>query len=602
MTTARFFFFVLLALHLDAAVPMFASNNSGQNWIEVSSPHFSVISNAGAKEGARVAAQFEQIRAVFQTAFPHIRADSGKPTIIFALKNEDSLKLFLPSYGLNNKEKHLAGLYHPGTSKNYALVRTDITGSGANPYHSLYHEYTHSLLRVNFRGLPLWLEEGLAEFYGNTAVEGKQVILGMADPIQLRILQRTPMIPIETLFTADSGSPLYNAQEHSGIFYAESWAIVHYLVLSTDVRSKDLLNRFMSALRATDDPTEAAHQSFGDLKQMENKLRGYTQQVAFQAMRMPLETTYSEKDLKARALEPAEALSAQADFLLSTGKRDAALDVLHKAETLNPNLAAIHEGLGDYHYQNSAFDEAEKEFNAALQSNPDDWIAFFFKAHILLKKSGYTGETVPQIRTYLEKTIALVPDFAPAHAFLCIADLESPETKSKAIFEAKRATELEPGNLAYFIDLGKALLANGMVEEAKLVAERAQKSASTGHERAMAVNFARKLSRNEKESDGDAALDVGAADDQYQAKITSVEGQITELICGHPPQVMLTVTNPTSQVLLHVKDISAIKMELQGTSHDKVLTCAEWMNRRVKVTFSEMGKADPGEIQSINFE
>ena len=120
------------------------------------------------------------------------------------------------------------------------------------------------------------------------------------------------------------------------------------------------------------------------------------------------------------------------------------------------------------------------------------------------------------------------------------------------------------------------------------------------------MNFARQLSLNGKDSGPDAALDVGAGDDQSQtiskAKITSVEGQITELICGHPPQVMLTLTNPTSQVLLHVKDISAIKMELQGTAHDKVFTCADWMNRRVKVTFSEMGNADPGEIQSINFE
>jgi hypothetical protein len=228
MTTARsLLFFIFLTLHLGARVPMYASMDSGQNWVEVSSPHFSVISNAGAKEGGRVATQFEYIRAVFQTAFPDIRVDSGKPTIVFALKNEDSLKLFLPSYGLNNKEKRLAGIYHPGTSKNYALIRTDITGSAANPYHSLYHEYTHSLLRVNFRGLPLWLEEGLAEFYGNTAFDGKQVILGMADPNQLRILQRTSMIPIETLITADSGSPLYNAQEHSGTFYAESWAVVH---------------------------------------------------------------------------------------------------------------------------------------------------------------------------------------------------------------------------------------------------------------------------------------------------------------------------------------------------------------------------------------
>jgi tetratricopeptide (TPR) repeat protein len=305
-------------------------------------------------------------------------------------------------------------------------------------------------------------------------------------------------------------------------------------------------------------------------------------------------------------LEPAEALSAQADFLLSTGNRDAALNVLRKAEKLNAGLAVVHEGLGNYHYQNSAFDEAEKEFNAALQSNPDDWIAFFFKAHILLKRSGYTDETVQQIRAYLEKTLALVPDLAPAHGFLCMAYLKAPETRAKAIFEAKRATELEPGNLAYFIDLGKALQANGRIEEAKRVGERAQKSASTGREREIAANFARQLRLNGKDPEPDTALDIGAGDNQSatmnNAKITSLEGQITELICGHPPQVMLTITNPSSQVLLHVKDISAIKMELQGAELNSAFACPEWMNRKVKVTFSEMGDANPGEIQSINFE
>lgn len=213
-------------------------------------------------------------------------------------------------------------------------------------------------------------------------------------------------------------------------------------------------------------------------------------------------------------LEPAEALSAQADFLLSTGNRDAALNVLRKAQTLNARLAVVHERLGDYHYQNSAFNEAEKEFNAALQFNPDDWIAFFFKAHILLKESGYTVETTPQMRAYLEKTIALVPDLAPAHGFLCMIYVKAPETRSKAILEGKRATELEPGNLSYFIDLGKALLANGRVEDAKRVAERAKRTASTGRERAMAMNFARQVSLKGADSEPeDAAPLAGAVPD-----------------------------------------------------------------------------------------
>jgi len=48
-----------------------------------------------------------------------------------------------------------------------------------------------------------------------------------------------------------------------------------------------------------------------------------------------------------------------------------------------------------------------------------------------------------------------MPDFAAAHAFLCIAYSQMQETKPKAAVEARRAMELEPGNLAYYIDLGK---------------------------------------------------------------------------------------------------------------------------------------------------
>src|SRR5262249_22459867 len=139
---------------------------------------------------------------------------------------EESLKLFLPGYGQNKGATKLAGLYRQASDKNFALIRTDVQGTGSNPYHVVYHEYAHGLFRLNYRGLPLWLDEGLAESGGNSSIDNRGARTGMADARQIRLLRQYPLLPISTLVSIDASSPLYNTQDHSGIFYAESWALV----------------------------------------------------------------------------------------------------------------------------------------------------------------------------------------------------------------------------------------------------------------------------------------------------------------------------------------------------------------------------------------
>lgn len=602
----------LAVLVLMPCMGALAASEPGQGWIEVRSPHFVVLSNAGEKDGRKVAAQFEDIRALFQKVFPKLRVDSGKPTIVFALKNEDSLKLFIPSYGLGKNAKRLAGLYQTTLDKNFALVRTDVTGTGSNAYHSLYHEYTHSLLRLNYRGLPLWMDEGFAEFYGNSQFENKQASFGMPDARQLRLLQQEQLLPIQTVLTADYSSPVYNAQDHSGIFYAESWALVHYFALAPEVRGQGLLNKYLATLQSTDDPVEAANQSFGDLKKLADKLETYARSRMFTYERVPLETGISDKDFTARKLELAEALTAQADFLLRRGNSAEALNVLHEAESANAKLAGVHDGLGYYHYVRSAQEEAQKEFEQALALDPNDMTAMYYQAVMLLRKGGYTAESTPKIREKLEKVIALHPDFAPAHAFLCIVYIQAPETKIKAVAEARRAMELEPGNLAYYIDLGKAALALGKLDDAKAISERAQKSSTTPRDRAQAVAFARQITAKGEAPGEKAAASAAAADEaaeerseeKSQAQSSSVEGQITELICGHPPEVLLTLASAKEQTLLHARDITKIELRVKGAASDSgALPCAQWRDRKASVIFKVTpdGPAH-GEIQKIAFD
>ena len=592
-----------------SSLPCWAEHRD--TWIMIQSPHFTVLSNAGESEGREAARQFEEIRALFLHLYPTLRVDAGKPTIVFAIKNEDSLKLFIPSYGQNSKAMHLGGFYHLSYDKNFAVIRTDVRGTGPLGNRSLYHEYTQAFFRYNFRGLPLWLEVGMAEFYGNTSIESGESGVGMANENQIRILKQNQFLPIDQLLTIDQTSPLYNTSEHSSIFYAESWALVHYLTLSPEMRGQNLINKYLQALHATDDPMEAANQTFGDLRKMSDKLDNYINGFSFKYERVPLQSKVSEKDFTVRKLSAAEGALAQADFLLRNSHLPEGLEKLHEAENLDPAVHGSHAEFGHYHLLKADYASAEKELQSAIAADPNDLPAHIDMAVLYLRRDNYNTDSTPKIRAELEKVLSLSPDFAPAHAFLSIAYNHDPgKDTGRAFNEARRASELEPGNLAYFIDMGKALLAAGRIPEARKAAETAQKVATTTSDRNQATNFNKQIDykvKHPQEAAGaqSAESDAPAADaapaDSTRTPVQA-EGQITELVCGHPPEVILTLTTEAGSLLLHAADITKISIQDGDKASDAMqVPCAKWRDRRAKVAY-QAAASGMGKIGSISLE
>jgi len=580
-------------------------------WIEVQSPHFTIISNSGERDARHVAAQFERMRALCEQSFANFRVDAGKPTIVFVLQDEDSIKLLDPAYRQIKGAMHLAGLYHPTYDRNYALVRADILGSGPSPYRVVYHEYMHELLRINYRGLPAWLDEGLAEYWGNSEIENNVARVGMANKGEVLLLQQKPLLPLATLVSVDRTSPLYNAEEHTGIFYSESWVLVHYLNFADEVRDQKLLDKYLGELRTTGDPIEAANRSFGDLSKLEDKLEIYARRPGFLFFQVNLHAEISEKDFTARTLSPAEGLIAQANYLMRARHSPEAIALLHQAESLDPKAPGLHAALGYYHYSSSDYANAQKEFDQEPPDSPNQAMIYVYRAQMLMRTSGYQKDTTPEIRENLKKALALREDFAPAHAFLSVADTKSPETKLEALQEAKRAWDLEPGNMAYLIDFGKALLANGNLSDAKLVAQHAEKTATTPGERNQANNFLRQINQtlnpDAKEATSATAVEnppVESSPHEQAPSLAEVEGTITELLCGHPPAVLFTLVTANEQLLLQAKDIGKVEIrEGAGTPATAALPCTSWKDRKAKVTYlpTPDGPAR-GEVKIISFD
>ncbi|HWY08702.1 MAG TPA: hypothetical protein VNY24_17700 [Candidatus Acidoferrales bacterium] len=584
-----------------------------ENWTEIRSAHFTVISNAGEHEGRRIALQFEEVRALFEQLYPKLKVDSGKPTVVFALKNEDSLKLLTPSYGQNSKAMHIAGYYQLAYDKNFAVIRTDVGGTGPLSFRSLYHEYTHAFFRYNYRGLPLWLDEGLAELYGNTSIEGKQARVGLPSASQLRYLQANQLLPLDQLVTIDRSSPLYNTQEHAGVFYAESWALVHYLVFSKELQQQNLVNKFLAALDKTDDPIEAAKQTFGDLSKFSTKLAGYIRQNSYMYQPAQLPAKLYEDDFTARPLSPASGALALADYLLRSNHLPEGLERLHEVGGLDAATPGYHSELGYYHLLKADFSNAEKELQAAIAANPKDVSAHIYMAYVYFRRDGYTKDSTPKMRAELETVIGLAPEFAPAYAFLSAAYTKEPnKDATRALNSAMRATNLEPGNLAYFVDVGKALLAARRIPEARQVAEVAKKLASSTGERNMAAEFSKQIDYRVNHPQESADANTSSADasgpeavvTETPTKIVHAEGQITELLCGHPPEVILTLTAGGNSLLLHVADIGKVTIQDGAAGSDAAKSpCAKWKDRQAKVDYRAVSSGmASGEIQNISLD
>jgi hypothetical protein len=185
-------------------------------WIEIRSPHFRVLTNGSSAEGRKVANEFEQMRHVFVLLFKTEDVDPSAPLTIFAARSGDTFKELEP---LAWKATHgnVAGNFLEGWERQYAVVRLD-TWVDENQV-VVYHEYTHSILHARAHWMPIWMDEGMAEFYGYTRFQDDRILVG-APSKRLGELRRNSLLPVSKMLETTSYSPLFKDEEQLQLFYA----------------------------------------------------------------------------------------------------------------------------------------------------------------------------------------------------------------------------------------------------------------------------------------------------------------------------------------------------------------------------------------------
>jgi tetratricopeptide (TPR) repeat protein len=529
---------------------------SEKPWTEVRSAHFRVLTNSSQNDARHIAREFEQMRAVFANRYPTFRLEGGAPLLILAARDEDSAKSLEPGIWKTKGVKP-AGVFHHAWEREYVMVRMDEWNQAGREQEArevAYHEYTHSILHLNLHWIPNWLDEGLANYYGYTRFQGSKIYIG-APPSNSRAMPGAPLIPIETLISVDQSSPYYHSEDKVYQFYAESWALVHFMIWGPGMDDGKRLNKFAGLLQQGIEQKKAFQQAFGSFADMDKALENYLLKFRFQTGVLSNPPQVDEKSFTSRTLSLAETKAELSGFHLWTHDPSGARSLAEQAIKDDPKVGLSHEVLGFANFNEGKDAEALSEFSQAYALDPTLSLSLFAKTMMSPLATSNVPSDQDVLHDALTKVVGLNSEFAPAYVQL--ARLAWRRNDPQLAYQlSRKAEQLEPTRAGYHLQSGQFLLHMGKGADAAVFAKYvADRWPGPDHDEAVELwDAIPPDQRSVAGSPTGASLATTQIEDAWiqatQIKDTPImQGRLTEVSCsptGHSspePGMIFTITH-----------------------------------------------------------
>jgi len=490
--------FALLPVLLQTAAPALGAADlprDSDRWVEVATANFRLWSDAGERRTRGVAAEMEQLRSVLAQLIPGVSVTSPCPTYVYVFKDRFALRPYAPRF--QGKPMEVAGYTLSRPWGNYVAIDGD---PRTDALHSIRHEYVHRVLHDNYAHLPLWLDEGLAEFYGAFhRVDGEARI---GDPItdHIRWLRENPLIPLPQLFAIDHRSKDYHEGVRQGVFYAESWALTHYLLLGNPER-RPQLSRMFALMQGGATQQEAFAQAFaGDYDGLERELNVYIHRKVFSYAQLPLKLD-AEIPAAVRPMAAPDVLYRLGDLLLNGGPEASAAAAEHFRAALaaDPRHGLATAGLGQIEEAAGRRQEALADYEKAVTLAPNEPYVHYLLGRFLLEReralepgraarSGAAAEpaasepAADSAAAELARATELAPDLADAWSLLGSALLTADPASERAAAALATAHRLLPARIDVTLNLALSNARRGKPREAEALIESARAAGASAAE------------------------------------------------------------------------------------------------------------------------
>jgi tetratricopeptide (TPR) repeat protein len=400
---------VLLAAALSLSATPIALPRPNEKWITLQVDELTFVSSVSASETMEIARDLLRMREA-AGRITNLNVRSSKPMRIILFASEGAFAPYREAISRMD-QANVRGIFTGSDSTHFIVMVHD----GAHPVErTVYHELTHYFLRNSVDGIPIWANEGAAEYYStfHSSVDAVQV----GNPIleHLQVLRSEPFLPLRKLLATTAQSSHYR-REKQGIFYAQSWALFHYL-MNDDARRAGL-RKYLGLVGEGKPADDAFARAFDrSYDAMERELGAYVRGKTFVVREYPLSDLAVPDVPKPQPLSRAELLFELGHLLVHTTKPTPAVAkrMLEEALSLDTELAGAHADLGRLHDIAGRRREAEAAYARAMELGSDDPLVYLVVGLGTLERSQTVAgadsvAAVRQARKAFERAALLDP-------------------------------------------------------------------------------------------------------------------------------------------------------------------------------------------------
>jgi hypothetical protein len=270
-----------------------------------------------------VARHLERLADVLRLTTHGLRVDGGREIRVYAFRDLESFRPYRP-YG-DGQGGVTAGFHSSGEDAEHIAF---FVPAGQLSMRFASHEYLHAVLARSLGELPVWVNEGLAEFYSTFEARRRHAEIGLPIPEHVAWLQRD-MLPLRALLSIATNSPEYQAGDIRPTLYAQSWALTHLLVMDPAGPSRfDLL---LSELGRGTTSLDALRIAYGPnaADSLQRRLREYVSLLTLPAHGLEFSEEFDEVPVATRPLDAAETCTVLGELLLQAKEELAPLAAEH---------------------------------------------------------------------------------------------------------------------------------------------------------------------------------------------------------------------------------------------------------------------------------
>lgn len=510
-----------------------------QPWWLVRSEHFNVRGDVGQTEAREIAIDLERTYTILlDLGFP-MEKDPGLVTDVVVFRSKDDYKRI----GLDGSD----GYYSRHFARWGVFGPTFLTHGGISEASRplFVHELTHRFVHHTFPQAPLWLNEGLAEYFQTIAVDGGKAVLGRSRRVfkpgdswesgrygvpagALPAFDVMLSMDARTFYAArgvpegpGEGDAEEEAMRRQRANYASAWAMVHVLKNGSPENAARM-ERWLAKMAAGEPARASFDAAFGDvsLDDLEAARKALIERHIKGEISL-LRTDYDAKGAaprEDRAMRPAEVSELWGWAHGQTGKGGMREVRRHARAALEaePTSPTAHLLMAAVNLEDDAPNRADDEIQAAAREAPDSEAAAY--ALFTFQADPPAGVAMtPARRALAEATLAKwLPRAKLATTLNSFAWYMTLHGRAEeAVPVARRSVQIDPSCAECFDTVAVALFRAGQYKAAIEVEELAAGLAGEGrwttelHERVelyRAVNAALVLWKKRPEPGKDPSI------------------------------------------------------------------------------------------------